>query len=67
MGHNKFATKFLQSRKHIANYLQRSLAAEGYPVAEMVPTGWKQVIELAPAVDESAPNAADWQSSEQKK
>jgi hypothetical protein len=58
-GHNKFAGQFLQSRKNVANYLQRSSAAEGYLVAERVRTGQKQVIELPLAVDKNAPNAAD--------
>jgi hypothetical protein len=49
----------LQSRKNIAKYLQRSLAAEGYLVAEMVRTGQKQVIKLPPVEDKSTPNAAD--------
>ena len=35
-GHNKFAAQFTELQKNVANYLQRSLAAEGYLVAEMV-------------------------------
>ncbi len=35
-GHNKFAVQFTESQKNVANYLQRSSAAEGYLVAEMV-------------------------------
>jgi hypothetical protein len=59
-GHNKFAAQFLQSRKKaVANYLQRSSAAEEYLVAETVCTGKKQVIELPAAVDENAPDMAD--------
>jgi hypothetical protein len=58
-GHNKFAAQFSQSRKNMANYLQRSSAAEGYLVAETVCTGRKQVIELPAAVDKNAPNVAD--------
>jgi hypothetical protein len=57
--HNKFAAQFSQSRKNVANYLQKSSAAEGYLVAEMVRTGCKQVIELPAAVDKNTPNAAD--------
>ena len=34
--HNKFAAQFTELRKNIANYLQRSLVAEGYLVVEMV-------------------------------
>ena len=55
-GQNKFAAQFSQSRKNVANYLQRTSANEGYLVAETVRTGRAQIIELPPAVD---PNAAD--------
>jgi hypothetical protein len=58
-GHIKFAAKFSQLRKNVANYLQRSSTTEGYLVAETVCTGCKQVIDLPPAVDENAPNVAD--------
>ena len=58
-GHNKFATQFSQSRKYVANYLQRSSPTEGYLVADTVHTGRKQVIELPATVEENAPNAAD--------
>ncbi len=54
--HNKFAAQFTESQKNIANYLQRSSAAEGYLVAETVRTGKKQTIELPAAVDENAPD-----------
>ncbi len=59
IGHNKFAAKFLQSRKNMANYLQRSSTAEGYLVAETARTGGKQVITLPAAVDKNAPDTAD--------
>jgi hypothetical protein len=55
-GHNKFAAQFTESRKNIANYLQRSSAAEGYLVAETVRTGKKQTIKLPAAMDENAPD-----------
>jgi hypothetical protein len=35
-GHNKFMAQFTELQKNIANYLQRSLVAEGYLVVEMV-------------------------------
>jgi hypothetical protein len=35
-GQNKFAGQFTQSRKNVANYLQRMSASEGYLVAETV-------------------------------
>ncbi len=54
-GHNKFAVQFTESQKNVANYLQRSLAAEGYLVAETVRTGKKQTIGLPAAVDENTP------------
>jgi hypothetical protein len=38
----------------MANYLQRSSAAEGYLVAETVQTGKKQMIKLLAAVDKNA-------------
>jgi hypothetical protein len=41
------------------NYLQRTLAVEGYLVAETVRTGKKQTINLPPAINESAPDAAN--------
>ena len=55
-GHNKFATQFTESQKNIANYLERSLVAEGYLVAETVQTGKKQTIGLPVAVDKNAPD-----------
>ena len=55
-GQNKFAAQFTQSRKNVANYLQRTSANEGYLVAEMARTGRQQIIELPPAVD---PNGSD--------
>jgi hypothetical protein len=58
-GHNKFAAQFTQSRKNVANYLQRTSACEGYLVAETVRTGREQIIPLPPAVDVNAPDAAD--------
>ena len=56
MGKNKFTAQFTESRKKVANYLQRNVVAEGYLVAETVRTRKQQTIELPPAVD---PNAAD--------
>jgi hypothetical protein len=53
-GHIKFVAQFTESRKNVANYLQRSLAAEGYLVAETVQTGKKQRIGLPAAVDKNA-------------
>ena len=58
-GQNKFAAQFTQSCKNVSNYLQRTLAYEGYLVAETVRTGKKQIIELPPDVDESAADAED--------
>ncbi len=58
-GHNKFAAQFTELRKNVTNYLQRSSAAEGYLVAEMVQTGKKQMIGLPAAVDENAPDKED--------
>jgi predicted transcriptional regulator len=58
-GQNKFAAKFTQSRKNVSKYLQRKFAYEGYLVAKMVCTGKKQIIELPPAMDESAADVED--------
>ena len=58
-GQNKFAAQFTQSRKNVSNYLQHTLAYVGYLVAKMVRTSKKQIIELPPAVDESAADAED--------
>jgi hypothetical protein len=58
-GQNNFTAQFTQSRKNVSNYLQRTSAYEGYLVAKTVRTGKKQIIELPPAVDESAADAED--------
>jgi hypothetical protein len=58
-GQNKFAVQFMQLRKNVANYLQRTSASKGYLVAKTVRTGTEQTIALPSAVDVSAPNAAD--------
>ena len=58
-GQNKFAAQFTQSRKNVANYLQRTSASEGYLVAETVRTGKHQIIELPPAIDPNASDAED--------
>ena len=44
MGQNRFAAQFTQSRKNVANYLQRTAANEGYLVVETVRTGKEQII-----------------------
>jgi hypothetical protein len=54
-----FVVQFTESQKNIANYLQRSSAAEGYLVAETVQTGKKQTIKLPAAVDKNAPDKED--------
>jgi hypothetical protein len=58
-GKNHFAAQFTQSRKNVANYLQRTVAEEGYLVAETVRTGKAQTIELPLPVNTSAPDAED--------
>ena len=45
-GQNKFATQFTQPQKNVANYLQWTLANEGYLIAETVRMGREQIIEL---------------------
>ncbi len=53
--------QFTQSRKNVAIYLQRTLAAEEYLEAETVRTGNKQTINLPPPtpIDRKAPDADD--------
>jgi hypothetical protein len=58
-GKNKFAAQFTQSRKNVANYLQRTSAAEGYLVAKTVHTGRQQTIELPPPIDPNNPDTTD--------
>ncbi len=58
-GQNKFAAQFTQSRKNVANYLQRTASSEGYLVAKTVRTGKKQLIALPPAVNENATDVND--------
>ncbi len=55
-GLNKFAAHFTESQKNVANYLQWSLASEGYLVAETVQTGKRQTIGLPTAMEENAPD-----------
>ena len=56
---NKFAAQFTQSRKNVANYLQRTSASKGYLVAETVKSGREQIIKFPPAIDPNAANAED--------
>jgi hypothetical protein len=58
-GQNRFAAQFTQSRKNVANYLQRTAPDEGYLVAETVRTGRAQVIVLPPPVNDTTSDAAD--------
>ena len=50
-GQNKFAAQFTQLQKNVANYLQCTVALEGYLVAETVHMGRKQVIDLPSAIN----------------
>ena len=58
-GQNKVAAQFTQSRKNVANYLQRTENDEGYLVAETVRTGKQHTIDLPPPIDGNDPNAED--------
>ena len=51
--------QFTQSRKNVANYLQRTASDEGYLVAETVRMGKLQTIVLPPPIDTTASNAKD--------
>ncbi len=50
-GQNKFAAQFMLSCKEVANYIQCTLADEGYLVAETIRTGEEQLIPLPVPVD----------------
>ena len=56
-GQNKFAAQFTQSRKNVANYLQRTSANEGYLLAKTVRTGREQIIKLPPAINPNVANS----------
>jgi hypothetical protein len=58
-GQNKFAVQFTLSRVEVANYIQRTLANEGYLVAETIRTGEEQLIPLPAPVDPKDPNKTD--------
>jgi hypothetical protein len=58
-GQNKFAAHFTQTRKNVANYLQRTSASEEYLVAKTVRSGREQTIVLPDAVDPNALDVAD--------
>jgi hypothetical protein len=55
-GQNKYAAQFTLHRKEVANYIQQTLADEGYLVAQMISSGTKQSIPLPLPVD---PNNLD--------
>jgi hypothetical protein len=55
-GQNKFAAQFTLSREEVANYIQRTLAKEGYLVAETIRTGEEQSILLPAPVDPNDPD-----------
>ena len=51
MGQNKYVAQFALHREEVANYIQRTLADEGYLVAQTIRNGKKQLIPLPPPVD----------------
>ena len=59
MGQNRFAAQFTQSRKNVANYLQRTASDKEYLVMETVRMGKLQTIALPPPIDTTASNAED--------
>jgi hypothetical protein len=60
MGQNQFAPECMQSRKNIANYLQRSTASnKGYLVAETVRLEKQKVIVLPPPIDQAPADVKD--------
>ncbi len=58
-GQNRFAAQFTLSREEVANYIQRTLADEGYLVAQTIRSGKKQLIPLPALVDPNDPNKTD--------
>jgi hypothetical protein len=58
-GQNKFAAQFTLSREEVANYIQCTLADEGYLVAETIRSGEEQSIPLPAPVDLNDPNKTD--------
>ncbi len=58
-GQNKFAAPFTLSCEEVANYIQHTLADDGYLVAEMIRSGKKQSILLPAPVDPNDPNKMD--------
>jgi hypothetical protein len=58
-GQNKFAAQFTLSCEEVANYIQRTLAIEGYLVAETIRTGEEQLIPLLTPVDPNDPDKTD--------
>ncbi len=59
MGQNTFAAQFMLSCEEVANYIQGTLADEGYLVAETIRSGEKQSIPLPPPVDRNDPDKLD--------
>ncbi len=58
-GQNKFGAQFTLSCEEVANYIQRTLADEGYLVAETIRNGEKQSISLLAPVDPNNPDKPD--------
>ena len=58
-GQNRFTAQFTQSRKNVANYLQRTALDKGNLVAETMRTGKLQTIALPPPIDTAASNTED--------
>jgi hypothetical protein len=56
---NKFAAQFTLSCEEVVNYIQRTVADEGYLVAETIRTGEEQSILLPAPVDPNDPGKTD--------
>jgi hypothetical protein len=63
---NEFAAQFTHSRKNVANYIQQTVADEGYLIAEMARMGEKQLITLPPPIDQSTADAKDQKIIQEK-
>ena len=61
-GQNKYVAQFVLHHEEVVNYIQRTLADEGYLVAQTIRTGTKQSILLPPPVDVNDPDKEDMEA-----
>ena len=61
-GQNKYVAQFVLHCEEVTNYIQWTLANEGYLVAQTIRTGMKQSIPLPPPVDANNPDKEDMEA-----